>query len=233
MQSNSSANITNHHGQFAQCQYYNSITPRQWKVILVCPTPFLLTVSFKTPKKFHSLVGWQEFCFYVVICPPRWSLHLSLALCVDHLSIIPTETRVQQRLMIFSGKFGDFVEKSHAKIYATQTKGWMALPELKRVTTTLEKVHFELKITFFTFRQSCFWSGRSGSWSWLWKRLVQVGERKSQVKDFQLRVESQRFAKTSFPFPALPWRALFQTALYMPLIATRCLIVVIIICQPF
>ena len=53
--------------------------------------------------------------------------------------------------MMFSGKFGDFVEKSHAKIYATQTKGWMALPELKGVTTTLEKVHIELKITFFTF----------------------------------------------------------------------------------
>ena len=51
--------------------------------------------------------------------------------------------------MIFSGKFGDFVEKSHAKIYATQTKGWMALPELKGVTTTLEKVHIELKITLF------------------------------------------------------------------------------------
>ena len=182
-----------------------------------------------------SLSGWMtRVLFFVIVCPPRWSLHLSLALCVDHLSIIPTETRVQQRLMIFSGKFGDFVEKSHAKIYATQTKGWMALPELKGVTTTLEKVHIELKITVFTCRQSYeniyFWSGRSGSWSWLWKRLVQVGQRESQVKDFQLRVECQIFPaesgeskirKTSCPFPALPWRALSQTALYMPLIATR------------
>ena len=82
MQSNSSANITNHHGQSAQCQYYNFIASRQWKVILVCPTPFLLTVSFKTPKKFHSLVGWQEFCFVVVNCPSRWSLYLYIgSLC--------------------------------------------------------------------------------------------------------------------------------------------------------
>ena len=59
--------------------------------------------------------------------------------------------------MIFSGKFGDFVEKSHAKIYATQTKGWMALPELKGVTTTLEKVHIELKITLFHIYENIYY----------------------------------------------------------------------------
>jgi len=37
------------------------------------------------------------------------------------------------------GKFGDFVEKAHARIYATQTKDWMGQPELAGVKTTLEK----------------------------------------------------------------------------------------------
>jgi len=37
------------------------------------------------------------------------------------------------------GKFGDFVEKAHARIYATQTKDWMAQPELGGVRTTLEQ----------------------------------------------------------------------------------------------
>ena len=111
MQSNSWANITNHHGQSAQCQYYNFIAPRQWRVILVCPTPFLLTVSFKTPEKFHSLVGWQEFCFFVVNCSSWWSLYLSLALCVDHLSIIRTERRVQQCTnQILTHLFSDYVK---------------------------------------------------------------------------------------------------------------------------
>merc|ERR550517_1892153 len=37
------------------------------------------------------------------------------------------------------GKFGDFVEKAHATLYATQTKDWMAQPELGGVRTTLEQ----------------------------------------------------------------------------------------------
>lgn len=37
------------------------------------------------------------------------------------------------------GKFGEFVEKAHARIYQTQTKDWMGQPELAAVKTTLEK----------------------------------------------------------------------------------------------
>ena len=41
---------------------------------------------------------WCILCYDLVNCPSRWSLYLSLALCVDHLSlsIIPTSRRVQQ-----------------------------------------------------------------------------------------------------------------------------------------
>ena len=38
------------------------------------------------------------------------------------------------------GKFGDFVEKSHARIYATQTKDWFGKPELDAVKAALEQV---------------------------------------------------------------------------------------------
>lgn len=37
------------------------------------------------------------------------------------------------------GKFGDFVEKSHARIYATQTKDWFGKPELDAVKAALEQ----------------------------------------------------------------------------------------------
>ena len=43
---------------------------------------------------FHHHQAWSS----LVNCPSRWSLYLSLALCVGHLSlsIIPTERQVQQ-----------------------------------------------------------------------------------------------------------------------------------------
>ena len=42
--------------------------------------------------------------------------------------------------VISKGKFGDFVEKSHARIYATQTKDWFGKPELDVVRAALEQV---------------------------------------------------------------------------------------------
>jgi len=37
------------------------------------------------------------------------------------------------------GKFGEFVEKAHQRIYLTQTKDWMGQPELAGVKTSLDK----------------------------------------------------------------------------------------------
>ena len=42
--------------------------------------------------------------------------------------------------MVQIGKFGEFVEKAHARIYKTQTKDWMGQPELAGVKATLDKV---------------------------------------------------------------------------------------------
>ena len=44
------------------------------------------------------------------------------------------------------GKFGEFVEKAHARIYQTQTKDWMGQPELGGVKTTLDKVFNKFSI---------------------------------------------------------------------------------------
>ena len=45
-------------------------------------------------------MSWEDFWAFVPLFlinrPSRWSLYLSLALCVDHLNIIYTERRVQQ-----------------------------------------------------------------------------------------------------------------------------------------
>ena len=44
------------------------------------------------------------------------------------------------------GKFGEVVEKAHARMYQTQTKDWMGQPELAGVKTTLDKVVIKFSI---------------------------------------------------------------------------------------
>ena len=43
-----------------------------------------------------GLIWTIPTCWCQRSCPSRWSLYLSLDLCVDHLSIIPTERRALQ-----------------------------------------------------------------------------------------------------------------------------------------
>ena len=55
------------------------------------------------------MICWCILCYDLVNCPSKWSLYLSLALCVDHLSlsIIPTSRRVQQYTSYDSGSTRD------------------------------------------------------------------------------------------------------------------------------
>ena len=56
--------------------------------------------------------------------------------------------------MVQIGKFGEFVEKAHARIYKTQTKDWMGQPELAGVKAALDKVSLkELFTNLFSIVQ--------------------------------------------------------------------------------
>ena len=90
--------------------------------------------------------------------------------------------------------------------------------------------------TYFLIREEWFLilaveAPRPGWWEEISSQRFPAESGVSKI--FPAESGESKIRKTSCPFPALPWRALSQTALYMPLIATRCLIVVIIICQPF
>ena len=73
------------------------------------------------------------------------SLTVSLTRCGKSfmLEYLPIGTSIREANIfniISKGKFGDFVEKSHARIYATQTKDWFGKPELDAVKAALEQV---------------------------------------------------------------------------------------------
>ena len=47
-------------------------------------------------KRLGKRCGRRKDHIFLVDCPSKWSLYLALALCVDHISIIPTERQVQR-----------------------------------------------------------------------------------------------------------------------------------------
>ena len=69
-------------------------------IIIFVSKPSITAVPSSSPVVIPPITTHSRQCpVNSVNCPSRWSLYLSLALCVDHLSIISTERWVQQFTM--------------------------------------------------------------------------------------------------------------------------------------